>query len=84
MVDVLYNDIARAIRQIKCPVRNLTVDIATHPDYLALRIYEEQVMEYDISDRESIMKYLLLMRDVVQAYGVRCEIEGVKYVPKPK
>lgn len=84
MVDVLYDDIAKAIRQVKCPVKSLTVDIATHPDYLALRIYEEQVMEYGINDREAIMQYLLLMRDIVQSYGVRCEIEGVKYVPKRK
>lgn len=79
MVDVLYSDIAKAIRQLKCPVKSLTVDIVTHPDFLALRVYEEQVMEYNVTQREAIMQYLLLMRDIVQAYGVRCEIMGVKY-----
>lgn len=84
MVNVLYDDIAKAIRQVKPPVKNLIVDIVTHPDYLSLRVYEEQVMEYEIDQRADIMQYLLLVRDVVQAFGVRCEIDGGKYVPRRK
>lgn len=82
MAQVSYTDIAKAIRQVKCPVKQLTVDIVKHPDYLSLRVYEGEVMEYEITAREAIMKYLLLMRDVVQSYGVRCEIEGARYVGK--
>jgi len=84
MVQVLYNDIAKAIRQLKPPVKNLTVDIVTHPDFLSLRVYENEVMEYEINQRADIMQYLLMMRDVVQAFGVRCEIDGDKNVPRKK
>lgn len=82
MAQASYIDIAKAIRKVKCPVKHLTVDIVRHPDYLSLRVYEGEVMEYDISKREEIMKYLLLMREIVQSFGVRCEIEGVRYVNK--
>jgi uncharacterized UPF0146 family protein len=84
MAQVLYDDIAKAIRQLKSPVKKLTVDIVTHPDFLSLRVYENEVMEYEINQRADIMQYLLMMRDVVQAFGVRCEIDGGKNVPRKK
>lgn len=84
MVQVLYDDIAKAVRQLKPPVKKLTVDIVTHPDYLSLRVYEDEVMEYEINQRADIMQYLLMMRDVVQAFGVRCEIDGGKNVPRKR
>jgi hypothetical protein len=84
MVQVLYDDIAKAIRQLKPPVKKLTVDIVTHPDFLSLRIYEDEVMEYEINQRADIMQYLLLMREIVQSFGVRCEIDGDKNVPRKK
>ena len=84
MVQVLYDDIAKAIRQLKCPVKHLTVDIVTHPDFLSLRVYENEVMEYEINQRADIMQYLLMMRDVVQSFGVRCEIDGGKDAPRKK
>jgi hypothetical protein len=84
MVDVLYDDIAKAIRQLRAPVKNLTVDIVTHPQYLSLRVYEEEIMEYEINQRADIMQYLLLMRKIVQSFGVRWEIDGGKFVPRKK
>ena len=84
MVQVLYDDIAKAVRQLKPPVKKLTVDIVTHPDYLSLRVYEDEVMEYEINQRADIMQYLIMMRDVVQAFGVRCEIDGGKNVPRKR
>lgn len=82
MKNVLYDDIAKAIRQLKPPVKQLTVDIVTHPDYLSLRVYEDEIMQYEIDKRADIMQYLLLMREVVQSFGVRCEIDGDKHVPR--
>lgn len=84
MANVLYDDIAKAVRQLKPPVKELTVDIVTHPDYLSLRVYEDEIMQYEINQRADIMQYLLLMREVVQAYGVRCEIDGGKHVPRKR
>ena len=84
MAQVLYSDIAKAIRELKPPVKRLTVDIVTHPEYLSLRVYEDEIMEYDINKRADIMQHLLLMRSVVESFGVRCEIDGGKRVPRSK
>jgi hypothetical protein len=78
MVNILYDDIAKAIRQIKPPVKRLTVDVVTHPDYLGLRVYEDEIMEYDVTQRMNIMEYLLMLKKIVDSFGVRCEIEGAK------
>jgi len=72
-------DMAKAVRQIKPPVKELLLDIIRHPDYIGLRIYEENVMQYEINQRADIMQYLLLVKQLIETYGSRCEIEGVKY-----
>ena len=71
---------AKAIRQIKMPVRDLKMDVRARPNYLALTVYEENIMEYNESKRMQIMEYLVLCKQLIESYGVRCEIEGIKYV----
>ena len=72
-------DIARKIREIKPPVRNLLLDIRDRPNYLALTVYESNIMEYNETDRMAIMNYLLLVRQLNQSFGIACELEGMKY-----
>lgn len=80
---IIYTlDMARRIREIKSPVQGLVVDIKARPNYLALVIYEDQVMQYDETRRGDIMDYLRLMRALVMSYGTPCEIEGGRGVPK--
>jgi len=69
--------IGKAIRKLKSPVPGLIVDIVTHPDFLELRVYENQIMSYDITQREAIMQHLYLMKDIVESHSVRCEFGGV-------
>ena len=75
---------AAAVRNIKPPVKGLVMDIKGMPNYLAVTVYEENIMEYSDSQREAIMEYLLMVRDVIASYGVRCEVMGVKYLPGRK
>ena len=75
---------AKAIRNIKKPVKNLQLDVRARPNYLALTVYEENIMEYEENKRMQIMDYLILCKQLIESYGVRCEIEGIKYVPKQK
>lgn len=72
-------EIAKKIREIKQPVRNLLLDIRDRPNYLALTVYESNIMEYSESDRMAIMNYLLLVRELILSFGVPCELEGMKY-----
>ena len=85
MEKIFYNlDMAKNIRKIKMPVKDLKVDVRARPNYLALTVYEENVMQYEIDKRADIMEYLLLCKQLIESYGVRCEIEGIKYVNSKK
>ena len=80
MAKISYTvEMAKKIRDLKPPVKNLILDIRARPNYLALTVYESNIMEYNESQRMQIMEYLLLVRKLIQAYGTPCEIEGMKY-----
>lgn len=80
MVKISYTiDMAKKIRDIKCPVKNLRMDVRARPNYLALTVYESNIMELNESQRMQVMEYLLLVRNLIMSYGTPCEIEGMKY-----
>jgi hypothetical protein len=80
---IIYTlDMAQKVRDVKAPVKGLIVDIKARPNYLALVIYESQVMQYDETRRGDIMDYLRLLRTLIMSYGTPCEIEGAKGAPK--
>lgn len=80
MAKIRYDDnMARAIRQIKKPVKGLVMDIRGLPNFLAVSVYEENIAEYNETDRMAIMDYLITVRDVIRSYGVPCEIQGFSY-----
>ena len=70
---------AKKIRDLKPPVKGLILDVRARPNYLALTVYESNIMEYSENQRGAIMDYLLLIRQLIQSYGTPCEIEGMKY-----
>lgn len=75
---------ARKLRDIKRPVKDLKLDIKAMPEWLALVVYEENVMQYDETRRGDILEYLVICKNLIESYGVRCEIEGVRYARKQK
>jgi hypothetical protein len=85
MEKIFYNvEMAKALRKVKMPVKDLKMDVRARPNYLALTVYEEDVMQYEIDKRADIMEYLLLCKQLIESYGVRCEIEGIKYANSKK
>lgn len=80
MARIRYDiDMAKAIRRIKKPVKGLVMDIRGLPDFLAVSVYEENIMEYNETQRMAIMEYLVTVREVIRSYGVPCEIQGFAY-----
>lgn len=80
MAKITYNlDMAKAIRRIKKPVKGLVMDIRGLPEFLCVAVYEENIMEYSDSQREAIMEYLIMVREIIRSYGVPCEIQGFTY-----
>jgi hypothetical protein len=75
---VSYNkNMAKAIRQIKKPFPGIVIDIAEYPEFLTIRMYEDNIMSFDINQRVLITDYISLVRKMIESYGVRCEFEGV-------
>lgn len=81
MDQVFYTrEMAKAIRDVKPPFTGIKLDIRKRPNYIALTVHEDNIMEFSESKRMQIMEYLLQVRSMIQNFGVRCEIEGIKYV----
>jgi hypothetical protein len=74
---VYTKQMAAAIRQIKQPVRGLSIDIVKYPEFLTIRMYEDNIMSYDINDRVKITDYVNMVRKIIESFGVRCEFEGI-------
>lgn len=76
---MLYNkQIANAIREIKSPYPNLKLSVVEYPGMLSLRVYEENIAEFNEMQHISIMEYLNILRNVIESFGVKCDLEGVK------
>lgn len=71
---------AKAIREIKAPYLGIKLDIRRRPNYIALTVHEDNIMEFSEEKRVGIMDYLLQVRSMIENFGVRCEIEGINYV----
>jgi hypothetical protein len=83
MIRIKYDlDMAKAVRRIKQPVKGLVMDIKAGPSFLAVTVYEENIMEYNDEDRAAIMNYLILVRELILSYGVPCEINGELEMPR--
>ena len=60
------------------PYKDFNVSLVTYPDGLiTLRVYENQIMQYEDEQRANILLYLEGLQNRIRALGVRCEMEGV-------
>jgi len=68
-------EMAKAIRQIKKP-NLLLMDIVAYPEFLAVRLYEDNFIQFDGIAKEQVIDYVSKVKGVIESYGVRCELEG--------
>lgn len=74
---VFYTDeMKKAVRMIKKP-HLLLMDIVMYPDFLALRLYEDNFLQFDGINKEIVIDYVTKVKNLIESYGVRCELEGV-------
>jgi hypothetical protein len=82
---VIYNvEMAKALRNLKPPYKGIILDVRLRPQWLALVVYEENIMSYNAHQQENIMEWLWMVRDLMESFGTRCEIEGIKYREETK
>jgi hypothetical protein len=53
------------------------MDIVMYPEFLALRLYEDNFIQYAGTQKEMVIDYVSKVKKLIESYGVRCELEGV-------
>jgi hypothetical protein len=69
-------EMAKRIREIPKP-NLLLMDIAQYPEFLSVRLYEDNFIQFDGSAKERVIDYVNKVKKLIESYGVRCELEGV-------
>ena len=67
---------ALKIREIKKPTPTLEMDIVKYPEFLAIRLYEDNFSQYDGSIKMQVIEYVEMVKKILETYGVRVELEG--------
>lgn len=74
---VFYTDeMKKRIWEIPKPAM-LLLDIVKYPEFLALRLYEDNFIQFDGTKKEMVIDYVSKVKKLIESYGVRCELEGV-------
>ena len=74
---VFYTDeMKKRIWEIPKPAM-LLLDIVKYPEFLALRLYEDNFIQFDGTKKEIVIDYVSKVKKLIESYGVRCELEGV-------
>jgi hypothetical protein len=69
-------EMSKKVREIKKPVMDLQMDIVKYPEFLALRLYEDNFVQYQGTKKEMVIDYVSKVKRLIESYGVRCELEG--------
>jgi hypothetical protein len=73
---VFYTEeMKKAVHQVKKPSM-LLMDIVMYPDFLALRLYEDNFLQFEGTKKEIVIDYVSKIKRLLESYGVRCELEG--------
>jgi hypothetical protein len=65
----------KAVHQVKKPSM-LLMDIVMYPEFLALRLYEDNFLQFEGTKKEMVIDYVGKIKRLLESYGVRCELEG--------
>jgi hypothetical protein len=74
-------EILAALKSVKKPYANLTIDFVEFPDYLAARTYENEVMSMSDGQQVSVLEYLHQLRSIAKTFGVEFSFDGAKGDP---
>lgn len=72
--------VQRIFKGTRCPYPNFIVDIVEFEDYLALRVYKDNIESFSEPQKIALAEYLYKIRDAIRS-EVNCHIEGVTDAP---
>lgn len=65
----------KVIKENKPPY-NIVVDIVDTPSFIALRVYENEIMSLSDEKRMIVMEYLFKLKEIVHQFGYKCDFQG--------
>ena len=75
---VFYTEeMKKRVHEITKPTALLMMDVVKYPDFLALRLYEDNFIQFEGTKKEMVIDYVSKVKKLIESYGVRCELEGV-------
>ena len=75
---VFYTEeMKKRVHEIQKPTALLMMDVVKYPDFLALRLYEDNFLQFEGTKKEMVIDYVSRVKKLIESYGVRCELEGV-------
>lgn len=75
---VFYNkEMAKRARDLRKDIPTLELDIVQYPEFLAIRLYEDNFIQFEGTKKEMVIDYVAKVKKLLESYGVRCELEGV-------
>ena len=75
---VFYTEeMKKRVHEIQKPTALLMMDVVKYPDFLALRLYEDNFIQFEGTKKEMVIDYVSKVKKLIESYGVRCELEGV-------
>ena len=51
-------EMARKVRELRSPAQDLQMDIVKYPEFLAIRLYEDNFSQYDGSMKLRVIEYI--------------------------
>lgn len=78
---MIYDPLVYKVLKENKPPYNIVVDIVEMPDFLALRVYENEVMALSNEKQMIVMEYLFKLKEIVHKFGYKCDFQGVKGDP---
>jgi len=67
----------KALLNIRKPYPDVHYAIVEYPNMLTIRVFENNIMSFNVDQRVIILEYLELLRKTLQSFGVQCELEGI-------
>lgn len=72
-----YDPLVYKVLKDNKPPYNIVVDLVEMPNFLALRVYENEVMALSNEKQMIVMEYLFKLKGIVEQFGYICDFQGV-------
>lgn len=74
-------DVQKVFKTMKPPLPGFIVDVIEYPQYLALRVYKDNVESYSEPQKVALSHYIYELEQAIRSCGVSVILDGVNGGP---